>query len=177
MSTLAAAQTEPTDPRPGKPIRTTLAYAPLIELDATTRAISACGLQITVLRDEQTLVTTTLAQEREGDDTRVTWCSTPRELLQLSPATGVAALEVRGAARLETPIALPMAAETAGCATVEESSLLFQRLFVGGGTLRIALEGQPTLSITLPRPLPSELSRAYLNCAGDLFRPEDASAE
>lgn len=169
------AQAPAADEAPGKPIKTTIAYAPVISLMPKTRELTACGVQMTVLRDDQPLITTSLTQRREGEDTRVLWCSLPRDLLQATPRTGLAALEVRGAERLETPVRLATDPPEAGCTVIEDASLLFQRLFVGGGTLRIALEGQPTLSVTLQRPMAGDLSRAYLNCAGDLFRPEDAN--
>lgn len=169
------AQTPAAKEAPGKPIKTTVAYEPVITLTPQTRELTACGVQMTVLRDDQPLITTSLTQRREGEDTRVLWCSLPRDLLKANPQSGIAALEVRGAGRLETPIALPDAPGETGCTVVEDTALLFQRLFVGGGTLRIALEGQPTLSVTLQRPMAGDLSRAYLNCAGDLFRPEDAN--
>ncbi|MEM9384367.1 MAG: hypothetical protein AAGA68_04855 [Pseudomonadota bacterium] len=159
---------------PGKPIKTTVAYEPVIALAPESRELTACGVQITVLRDDQPLITTSLTQRREGEQTRVLWCSLPRDLLQATPRTGVAALEVRSTMRLETPINLPGASPRSRCTAIEDNSLLFQRLFLSGGTLRIALEDQPTLSVTLQRPLPAALRSAYLNCAGDLFRPEDA---
>lgn len=171
----APAPAPDTGPAATKPIKTTLAYAPVVTLDGR-KAVNACGVQITVLRDEEPLVAGELVVTREGEGTRTTWCSAPRARHLAKPTTGKAILEVRGAQRLEAPIALPSAAPSAGCTTLENpSSLLFQRLLVGGGTLRIAREGRPTLSITLPRPLPGALSRAYLQCAGDLFRPEDAA--
>ena len=69
------------------------------------------------------------------------------------------------------------------CAAVSaDAALLFQRLFVSGGTLRIDADlvrssglaaTDADVDLPLQRPLPVALSRAYLNCAGDLFRPED----
>jgi hypothetical protein len=75
------------------------------------------------------------------------------------------------------------------CSDVDAADgLLFQRLFVAGGSLGVDAElarasglvgadGEPpadtALVLTLQRPLPVALSRMYLNCAGDLFRPED----
>lgn len=48
-----------------------------------------------------------------------------------------------------------------------------QELMVMGGRFEITFgHGQP-LAYDLPRPMPHNVRQAYLNCAGDLFRPED----
>lgn len=48
-----------------------------------------------------------------------------------------------------------------------------QGMMVGGGTFEVAAKGGRTVSIALPSPMPQNIRAAYLNCAGDLFRPEN----
>ncbi|MBY0225447.1 MAG: hypothetical protein K2Q28_06540 [Hyphomicrobium sp.] len=48
-----------------------------------------------------------------------------------------------------------------------------QELMVMGGRFEIATVDGHTISYDLPRPMPHRVRQAYLNCAGDLFRPED----
>ena len=54
---------------------------------------------------------------------------------------------------------------------------LFAELGVSGGVLRVGrLAGEPATAewreIRLPAPLPRDVTALYLNCAGDLIRPE-----
>ncbi len=48
-----------------------------------------------------------------------------------------------------------------------------QELMVMGGRFEIATVDGQTIAFDLPRPMPHRVRQAYLNCAGDLFRPED----
>lgn len=48
-----------------------------------------------------------------------------------------------------------------------------QELMVMGGRFQIATVDGQTIAYDLPRPMPHRVRQAYLNCAGDLFRPED----
>ncbi len=48
-----------------------------------------------------------------------------------------------------------------------------QELMVMGGRFEVRREDQSTLTFDLPLPMPHTVRQAYLNCAGDLFRPED----
>lgn len=47
-----------------------------------------------------------------------------------------------------------------------------QELMVMGGRFEIVTSAGQTLAYDLPRPMPHRVRQAYLNCAGDLFRPE-----
>lgn len=47
-----------------------------------------------------------------------------------------------------------------------------QELMVMGGRFEIITAAGQTLAYDLPRPMPHRVRQAYLNCAGDLFRPE-----
>jgi hypothetical protein len=51
-------------------------------------------------------------------------------------------------------------------------SLFAQELLVTGGRFQIDFDDGQTLSFDLPRPMPHSIRQSYLNCAGDLFRPE-----
>ena len=56
--------------------------------------------------------------------------------------------------------------------TKEEGGLIFYELALFGGEL--VLEGlQDSKKIKLPDRLPRDISSAYLNCAGDLIRPDN----
>ncbi len=46
-----------------------------------------------------------------------------------------------------------------------------QELMVMGGRFELTAEDGTTLAYDLPRPMPHRVRQAYLNCAGDLFRP------
>jgi hypothetical protein len=48
-----------------------------------------------------------------------------------------------------------------------------QGIMVGGGTFELRDTNDRTATIALPAPMPQNVRGAYLNCAGDLFRPED----
>jgi hypothetical protein len=48
-----------------------------------------------------------------------------------------------------------------------------QELMVTGGRFEIATVDGNTIAYDLPRPMPHRVRQAYLNCAGDLFRPDD----
>lgn len=47
-----------------------------------------------------------------------------------------------------------------------------QELMVMGGRFEIVTAAGDTIAYDLPRPMPHRIRQAYLNCAGDLFRPE-----
>ncbi len=47
-----------------------------------------------------------------------------------------------------------------------------QELMVMGGRFEIMTAAGDTITYDLPRPMPHRVRQAYLNCAGDLFRPE-----
>lgn len=170
------------------PLPVTLRYHPVVALSRPDRSVTACGVALEVRRGEQRLALTQLLQRRAGNDTLVQWCASPGAALG---EAGIAVLEVAGVAPQETSIGAAdsaplgdepappgLALDSARCTGVADVSpgLLFQRLFVTGGTLRIRQPDRPTISVTLQRPLPRGLSQAYLNCAGDLFRPEDAAS-
>ena len=47
-----------------------------------------------------------------------------------------------------------------------------QELMVMGGRFEIVTTAGEIIAFDLPRPMPHRVRQAYLNCAGDLFRPE-----
>lgn len=53
-----------------------------------------------------------------------------------------------------------------------DGAMFMQQLLVGGGTATLAINGDPaSIDIAIPGPAPQSVRAAYLNCAGDLFRP------
>jgi hypothetical protein len=48
-----------------------------------------------------------------------------------------------------------------------------QELMVMGGRFEMRRPDGRVIAYDLPRPIPHGVRQAYLNCAGDLFRPED----
>jgi len=54
---------------------------------------------------------------------------------------------------------------------------LVQSLMVGGGRLSLTAKDGQTLELNMPGPMPNLIRASYLNCAGDLFRPEGESRE
>ncbi len=56
-------------------------------------------------------------------------------------------------------------------ATSDKVAMLIQEFMIGGGTLSCVKP--PGKSYTLSGPLPNQTRAGYLNCAGDLFRPEE----
>ncbi len=48
-----------------------------------------------------------------------------------------------------------------------------QELMVTGGRFEMRRADGGIIAYDLPRPMPHRVRQAYLNCAGDLFRPED----
>ena len=48
-----------------------------------------------------------------------------------------------------------------------------QELMVMGGRFEVIATDGKTITYDLPRPMPHGIRQAYLNCAGDLFRPVD----
>lgn len=53
-----------------------------------------------------------------------------------------------------------------------DGAALVQSLFVSGGTFWIVDQTGATSTLELPSPMPHSVRQAYLNCAGDLFRPD-----
>jgi len=53
-----------------------------------------------------------------------------------------------------------------------EGARFIQGLMVGGGSLWLTDASGEKLSFEIPGPMPNQVRASYLNCAGDLFRPE-----
>ncbi len=68
--------------------------------------------------------------------------------------------------------------ELSAPATDDNIALLIQELMIGGGTFACRFEGKERAeqSYRLSGPLPNQVRAAYLNCSGDLFRPEEEEA-
>ena len=133
--------------------------------------IRACGVRAT-FPDGETPRTFELLVRRSGNDT----------LLELRANCGVDAgrpgrplLQTRTintADLLRGDVGLSQGVSVLSApATSDEVAILIQEYMIGGGTMRClepAAEG-----FTLGGPLPNQTRAAYLNCAGDLFRPEE----
>lgn len=63
--------------------------------------------------------------------------------------------------------------ELAAPATDDGIAMMIQRLMIGGGKFSCSPAGPGSVALVIPGPLPNQVRAAYLNCAGDLFRPED----
>lgn len=56
--------------------------------------------------------------------------------------------------------------------TPDDGAMFIQSLMVGGGTLSFELQDRVRVDVVIPGPLPQSVRASYLNCAGDLMRPE-----
>lgn len=110
---------------------------------------------------------------REGTDTAFA--------IRARPIPGSSAVtSVRFATASHDSAALFPASAPIGDGIVEARAVLegftgpsfAQELMVMGGRFEITtVDG--TIAYDLPRPMPHRIRQAYLNCAGDLFRPQD----
>ena len=130
--------------------------------------IRACGVRVTV-SDAQAARTFELLVRRSGRET----------LLELRANCGDrAARPVLRARTISTADLLTGEVnQSAGLvvlsapATSDKVAMLIQEFMIGGGTLSCG--NAPSKSYTLGGPLPNQTRAGYLNCAGDLFRPEE----
>lgn len=51
-------------------------------------------------------------------------------------------------------------------------AMFIQSVMVGGASVDVEMSGGDKLTLSLPGPMPQLVRASYLNCAGDLFRPE-----
>ena len=83
-----------------------------------------------------------------------------------TPSNPWAAVQWRKRADIEVPIAPVMAKKGIDFISAEAKRLHPERN-------EIELNDGRTVAYDLPQPMPHRVRQAYLNCAGDLFRPED----
>lgn len=110
---------------------------------------------------------------REGDNTAFAVRARPG-------STGEAIKSVRLATASRDTAALFPPSRNLGNGLVETRTVLegftgssfAQELMVMGGRFEIVTTAGDTIAYDLPRPMPHRVRQAYLNCAGDLFRPE-----
>lgn len=55
----------------------------------------------------------------------------------------------------------------------DEGAGLVRELMVSGGTIEVVSDGVPPRRLSVPGPLPHLVRASYLNCAGDLYRPDE----
>lgn len=80
---------------------------------------------------------------------------------------------------LDSSSLFPPPSETAGQSLVTSARLepvtgarFIQSVMVAGADVDVALASGDALALALPGPMPQLVRASYLNCAGDLFRPE-----
>ncbi len=130
--------------------------------------IRACGVRAKVSND-QAARTFELLVRRSGSDTLLELradcgANATRPILQ-TRTNSTADLLTGEASRSRGFLVL------SAPATSDKVAMLIQEFMIGGGTLSCAKPA--TESYTLSGPLPNQTRAGYLNCAGDLFRPEE----
>jgi len=63
--------------------------------------------------------------------------------------------------------------ETSAVLEPLEGGELMRSLMISGAAIAVQIEGLTDVKVSLPGPVPAGVRSGYLNCAGDLFRPED----
>jgi len=134
--------------------------------------IAGCGLTSTVMDDAVSAIGEVIAF-RDGDHTAFAIRARPG-------TTGAAIQSVRLATashdtrRLFPPPKLLTNGLVETRAVLEgfTGSSFAQELMVIGGRFELITTAGETIAYDLPRPMPHRVRQAYLNCAGDLFRPE-----
>jgi hypothetical protein len=135
--------------------------------------IAGCGLTSTVTGGTSSAIGEVIAF-RDGYSTAFAVRARP------SPANGEAIKSVRLATASHDTAALFPPSRNLGNGLVETRTVLegfsgssfAQELMVMGGRFEIITTAGETIAYDLPRPMPHRVRQAYLNCAGDLFRPE-----
>jgi len=150
---------------------------PLVTVEPVTLLengeIAGCGLTSTVAGRTASAIGEMIAF-RDGDRTAFAVRARP------STANGQAIKSVRLATASHDTAALFPPSKTLGDGIVESRRVLegfsgssfAQELMVMGGRFEIVTTAGETIAYDLPRPMPHRVRQAYLNCAGDLFRPE-----
>jgi hypothetical protein len=150
---------------------------PLVTVDPVTLLeageIAGCGLTSTVTGGTSSVIGEMIAF-RDGDRTAFAVRARP------STADGEAIKSVRLATASHDSAVLFPPSKLLGDGIVETRTVLegfsgssfAQELMVMGGRFEIVTTAGETIAYDLPRPMPHRVRQAYLNCAGDLFRPE-----
>ena len=134
--------------------------------------IAGCGLS-SKANDKGRSVFADVIAFREGDRTAFAVRARPAE-----NATGISAVRLSTASHDTAKLFPPVRNLPEGLVEVRTvlegftGSSFAQELMVMGGRFEVTMTDGATLAFDLPRPMPHRIRQAYLNCAGDLFRPE-----
>lgn len=137
--------------------------------------VAGCGLSSTVRTPQNTAIADVIAF-RDGNATA--FAVRARTQSDTPQAVGVRLITATHDTASDFPSVRPIDGGLVETRTVLEGfdgSSFAQALMVTGGRFEITLSGGMTLAYDLPRPMPHGVRQAYLNCAGDLFRPETES--
>ena len=134
--------------------------------------VAGCGLTSS-LRFPETLAVGEVFAFREGDATA--FAVRARTVPVSAEITGVRLITATHDTAADFPKVRTIAGGMIETRSVLEGfagSSFAQSLMVTGGRFELTLSGGQTVAYELPRPMPHAVRQAYLNCAGDLFRPE-----
>jgi hypothetical protein len=143
--------------------------APLTLLEDGT--VAGCGLTAS-LHSRETQAVGEVVAFREGDATA--FAVRARTVPSSPEITGVRLITATHDTAADFPKARMITDGMIETRTVMEGfsgSSFAQSLMVTGGRFEVTFRGGQTLAYDLPRPMPHSVRQAYLNCAGDLFRP------
>ena len=135
--------------------------------------VAGCGLSSSARTAETTAIGEVIAF-REGDVTA--FAVRARTAPEAGPVTAVRLTTASHdtAAVFPKPHLLPGGIlETRKVLEGFSGSSFAQELMVMGGRFEVIFGNGQSFAYDLPRPMPHAVRQAYLNCAGDLFRPED----
>ncbi|MGE5266572.1 MAG: hypothetical protein ACM3L9_04315 [Deltaproteobacteria bacterium] len=134
--------------------------------------VAGCGLTSSS-RSPETLALGEVIAFREGEATA--FAVRARTVPATVEVTGVRLITASHDTAADFPKARMLGGGLIETRTVLEGfagSRFAQSLMVTGGRFEITLSDGKTVAYDLPRPMPHAVRQAYLNCAGDLFRPE-----
>jgi hypothetical protein len=139
--------------------------------------IAGCGFSSTQSHPEGTVIGEVLAL-REGDGT-VFSIRARTDGRRDGGEPAFAGVRLTTASH-DTGVLFPPPAVTTGAILETRAPLegftgssFVQELMVTGGRFEMRRADGRIMAYDLPRPMPHGVRQAYLNCAGDLFRPED----
>lgn len=135
--------------------------------------IAACGVSAVARGDGPGSITASLLAIRDGD----------RTVFELSavvsdPAWPPRALTFRSASHTSDQMFPPVTAEAGGGLSTRAAldglagAMFIQEVLISGGTFQLGFSDGPEVSLALPSPMPHGVRQSYLQCAGDLFRPD-----
>ncbi len=152
--------------------------APLVLMNG--ESVAACGVRLMVSLDETSLAVDLLLAKEAGDGKPKAVLRAGYEPAELR-SLPVTRLSLATTSVATSDIFVMPGRHDEWARFIQEAdasdlriSPLIQELMVGGARLEIAREFllEPD-TVTVPGPLPQGVRAAYLNCAGDLYRPDE----